>query len=289
MIVQRIDALAGVDLSPLGQCARRPEQMGRIENSRVWLAVEARRAWGYVLTAPLPGLPGLHEIEFFVTPARRRQGIGSQLWQGARATLEDAPDVCRVAAALEQRDSPLAHFLVAHRFRPEHVEWEMIRERLDDLAASEWPAGYEPATFPRSEAVRHFIAIYDASFGPEPWYQPFSPGEVAETLEAASDLLFAVAGSEPVGVAWMRAEGEVGVIEPIGIAPAHQGKGVGRALLTSALLALRLRGARAARLGVWKDNRPAIALYRKMGFRHSSSRTYVAYDFGGLPAGRRLR
>src|SRR5690606_39854348 len=109
--------------------------------------------------------------------------------------------------------------------------------------------------FSRPEAITKFIAVYDASFGPEPWYQPFSPGEVAEALEAASDLLFAVNGGEPAGVAWTRVEGELGVVEPIGVVPAHQGRGVGKALLVTALAAMRRRGAEAARLGVWKDNR----------------------------------
>jgi ribosomal protein S18 acetylase RimI-like enzyme len=156
----------------------------------------------------------------------------------------------------------------------------MRRERLDDLAAPQWPAGYDAATFPRPEAIRHFIAIYDASFGPQPWYQPFSRGEVAEILDSEGDLLFAITAGMPVGVAWMRAEEESGAIEPIGIAPAHQGKGVGRALLVTALLAMHRRGARTASLGVWKDNAQAIALYRQVGFRHTSSRTFLAYDFG---------
>lgn len=289
MIVQRADTSGAVDLSPLGRCARRPEQAGRIEGSRVWLAVEGGRAWGYVLTAPLPGLPGLHEIDFFVASTRRRQGIGSLLWQAASAELAGAADVMRVSAALDVESDSLAYFLAAQGYRPEHVEWELRRERLDDLVAPAWPTGYQPATFPRPQAIGHFIAVYDASFGPEPWYQPFSPGEVAEALEAASDLLFAVHGGEPVGVAWIRVEEESGVIEPIGVVPAHQAKGVGRALLVAALLTMRRRGARAARLGVWENNRPALALYRQTGFRRSGSRTYVAYDFGESPDGRRLR
>jgi len=289
MIVRRIEGTGAVDLSPLGRCAQRPRQAHRVVGSRVWMAVEGGRAWGYVLTAPLPGLPGLHEIEFFVAPARRRQGIGSLLWQAASAEVAGEPDVLSVSAALDRRGGALARFLAAQGFRPEHVEWEMRLERLDDLAAPFWPAGYEAATFPRPEAITKFSAVYDASFGPEPWYQPFSSGEVAEALEAASDLLFAVNGGEPVGVAWTRVEGELGVVEPIGVVPAHQGRGVGKALLVTALSAMRRRGAEAARLGVWKDNRPAIALYRQLGFRRSGSRTYVAYDFGASPAGRRLR
>lgn len=290
MNVRTINASGAVDLSPLGRCAQRPERAGLIEGSRVWLAVEGDRAWGYVHTTPVPGLPGLHAIEIYVAPERRRQGTGSLLWQEAKATLaEEWPEVARVSAALDQRDSPLAHFLAAHGFRPEHVEWEMRRETLDDLAAPAWPAGYEPATYSRPEAIRHFIAVYDASFGPEPWYQPFSQGEVAESLDAGSDLVFVLSDGEPVGVAWMRVEGGSGEIEPIGIAPGHQGKGVGRALLATALLTMHRRGARSARLGVWKDNHAAIALYRQSGFRHCASRVYVAYDFGESPAGRRLR
>jgi mycothiol synthase len=289
MIIRPVEEAGRVDLSPLGACARQLHPSVWAEGERGWLALEAGSAWGCVLTTPVPGLPGLYDIAFYVAPQRRRQRIASMLWQEAQTALAGEPEVRRVSAAPGEQGDALGSFLAAQGFQLEHEEWEMQRDRLDDLDEPQWPAGYRAATFSRGEAIRSFISLYDASFGPAPWYQPFSESEVAETLDAAGDLLFAVSGSEPVGVAWMRLEEALGVIEPVGVTPAHQGKGVGRALLASALLRLRRRGATAARLGVWQDNEVAIRLYQQMGFRQSRSRIYLGYDLDESPARRRLR
>ena len=44
MIVRQVEAAGAVGLSPLGRYARRLRQAGRVAGSRVWLALEERRA-----------------------------------------------------------------------------------------------------------------------------------------------------------------------------------------------------------------------------------------------------
>ena len=50
--------------------------------------------------------------------------------------------------------------------------------------------------------------------------------------------------------------------------PSHRQKGLGRKLTVSLLERLLRRGAREVWLSVETDNRPAISLYEKLGFRH---------------------
>lgn len=278
LILQPAEASRLFDLSPLGSHAQPIRRALEVEGRQLWLAVEGRQAWGCAQTLPVPGLPALRDLNLFVAVSRRRQGIGSLLWQHICVTLASERGISRVSAAIDDHHAPLARFLAHHDFYQEHVEWEMQREPLNDLPDPSWPAGYQPLTYPRAAAMHHFIAVYESSFNSTPWYQPFSESEVEGTLDRPDDLLFAAAGGEPTAVAWMRSEGTTGVIEPIGVIPAHQGKGVGRALLASALLTLRQRGATAVRLGVWERNRPAIQLYRYLGFRRSRESIFLAYD-----------
>jgi mycothiol synthase len=278
VIVLPADIAGGVDLSPLGARSLRIQAARRDGDKQVWLALEEGRAWGCARVMPVPGLPAVRDLELFVAPERRRQGVGSLLWQHTLQELAAEPRVCRVSAAVRARRTPLAHFLTHHGFYLEHVEWEMSRPLSDELPEPSWPAGYRLTTFRRAVAIRHFLALYGASFSQTPWYQPFSRDEVEETLQGPADLLFASTAGEAVAVAWLRVTGQSGRIEPIGVVEAHQGKGVGRALLEAALSVLRQRGVTTVRLGVWKRNRTAIHLYRKLGFRRRRRTFFLAYD-----------
>jgi mycothiol synthase len=282
MIVLPASIAGAVDLSPLGPRAGRLAGAAPLTGGQVWLALDEGRAWGYARTMPVPGLPALADLQLFVAPERRRQGIGTLLWQHVRQELRAQPRLKRVSAAVRRRRTPADDFLSHQGFTLEHVEWELSRSVAEELPEPVWPAGYQLTRFRRAAATRHFISLYDASFSATAWYQPFSKEEVAETLQDAGDLLFAVVGSqpghEPVGFSWLRLEGKDGRIEPVGVAPAHQGRGVGRALLEAALQELRQRGAREARLGVWRRNQGAVSLYRQLGFRPRRRTYFLAYD-----------
>ncbi|UPG90159.1 GNAT family N-acetyltransferase [Luteibacter aegosomaticola] len=64
--------------------------------------------------------------------------------------------------------------------------------------------------------------------------------------------------------------------------PQARGKGVGSALIEAAEEAARLRGCRALRLEVRKDNGVAIRLYERMGYRHIGE--YAKYYGDGADA-----
>jgi ribosomal protein S18 acetylase RimI-like enzyme len=278
LIVQPAEQIGLLDLTPLGNHARQIDTVTGPVGQRVWLAVEERTAWGYARTIPVPGLPELRDLELFVAPSRRRQGIGTLLWTQVRLGLAGEECIRRVSATINDEQEPFVRFLAHHAFYREHVEWEMRCVLAGNLPEPAWPPGYEPQTYPRVAAIRRFIDLYDESFEATPWYQPFSENEVEESLDRANDLQFVIAAGKPVAVAWVRRDGTTGVIEPIGVVPAHQGKGVGRALLTSIMIALHRRGVTMARLGVWQQNRAAIALYRHLGFQRRRRTIFLAYD-----------
>ncbi len=66
-------------------------------------------------------------------------------------------------------------------------------------------------------------------------------------------------------------------LEGIAVAPAHQGRGLGRALLVAVMAAARDYGAVQMRLEVRAGNSRAITLYRKQGFATTGTRP-LYYD-----------
>ncbi|MCA9230210.1 MAG: GNAT family N-acetyltransferase [Planctomycetales bacterium] len=56
-------------------------------------------------------------------------------------------------------------------------------------------------------------------------------------------------------------------IQNIGVAPLHRGRGIGTALILAALMGLDYTGILRVRLEVTAENRGAIDLYRRLGFR----------------------
>ena len=73
----------------------------------------------------------------------------------------------------------------------------------------------------------------------------------------------------------VRSEPEQGFVVVVAVASAHQGQGVGRALLSRTLASAWQAGIRTVELTVTDENRPAVTLYRRLGF--SIKRRMTAY------------
>ncbi|MBL8814729.1 MAG: GNAT family N-acetyltransferase [Planctomyces sp.] len=61
-------------------------------------------------------------------------------------------------------------------------------------------------------------------------------------------------------------KGNVGAIQNVGVVPEHRGQGLGRALVVQALNGFRQNGMETGFLEVTSINRPAVNLYRSLGF-----------------------
>jgi ribosomal protein S18 acetylase RimI-like enzyme len=229
--------------------------------------------------APLPGLPGQFELDGFIAPAWRRQGWGGHLLAFLLGELRETA-VAQLSHAVTDLGSPAAHFLQKHGFTVEHEEWQLHKADLADCPPAPERPDLAVKPLRRARAIPLFCRLYAQSFGPFPWFQPYSEAEVAAALDNAADLLFLWRAQTPLGFAWIHPSGQ---IEPFGVVAEEQGRGNGRYLLAHALRHLAKRGASGVYLGCWADNQPALALYRSFGFQPEQKTTYLAYHLKTRP------
>jgi [ribosomal protein S18]-alanine N-acetyltransferase len=116
----------------------------------------------------------------------------------------------------------------------------------------------------RPEKSEDCARIHGAGFA-----HPWSAGDIASLIADSSTL--AAAALDPVngrlrGFVLSRLAADEAEILTIAVESASRGKGVGRALLTENLRQAANAGARAMFLEVDRDNAPALALYKRLGF-----------------------
>jgi ribosomal-protein-alanine N-acetyltransferase len=112
-------------------------------------------------------------------------------------------------------------------------------------------------------------------FGASAW----SPAMLAEELRGPGRHYVAAvpdavdAGpSDVIGYAGLWFDGEDAQVMTIGVAPEHQGRRVGRLLMSWLMDRARQLGARSVLLEVRVDNEPALALYERFGFARTGRR-----------------
>ncbi len=247
-------------------------------NGRIWTILSPdSQPVGYATVEPVPGLPGLADLDGLIDPHWQRRGLGSRLLGHLCRKLTGGP-IHQLSHSLTDLDSPAAHFLRYHRFQLSHQESHLLFTAWDDLPlpVPPSPTCRVAPLAERAEAMALFSRLYEASFAPHPWHQPYSPAELEATLQATADMRFLWVDKQPVGVVWLHypAPGEA-EIEPMGVAPEMQGWGYGRYLLLDTLHYLRQRQIERLRLGVWATNKVALSLYEQIGFRHNYARSYL--------------
>ncbi len=242
---------------------------------RAWVIADADELAGYATVSPVSGLEGVVELEGLISPAWQRQGLAGRLLDHLIEQLTGTA-VRQLSCCVSSADSPAARFLRRHHFFVEHEEWLMI---LADLAELPPMPAANLRSFSRSLAITEFCALYQQSFAGFPWYQPYTPAEVAAALDEPADLCFLVLQGKPAGFVWThRVDRRLGQIEPLGVMAPLRGQGHGRTLLLAGLHQLAGQGCQAVNIGLWRDNQVALNLYKSLGFQHQQTLTYLAYN-----------
>lgn len=109
------------------------------------------------------------------------------------------------------------------------------------------------------------VAEIEAQSFPNPWPREALAHELLRNPFCSSFV--AERDGAVAGYAFLWVIFEEAHLVNIAVAPAHRGLGLGEALLVHTLRHSRAQGAEAIHLEVRETNGPAIALYRKYGFR----------------------
>ena len=258
----RAAALAVDGVDPLDEAAQLRLKHDGLLHARLWLAGTD----GFALVRH-------GHLDLVVAPAARAHGVGRAL------AAEAAP---HATDAWSHGDHPAAAAL-AHRFGWKRLRdlWVMRRPVSLGVPSAPLPSGVQIRSF-RAGDEPAILAINAAAFAHHPEQGSMDAADLAARMAEPwfdpHGLLIAEVDGAPVGFHWTKQHDDRhGEVYVVGISPAGQGRGLGRALTLAGLEHLALKGIDEVLLYVDADNLPARSLYTSLGFRHSGPDTHVQW------------
>jgi mycothiol synthase len=217
--------------------------------------------------------------ELVVHPGYRRRGVGSAL---VRALLERVGPGGQLRLWAHGEHPAAALMAREHGFTEARVLWQMGRTLEDPVDEPSWPDGVTLRAFVPGRDEEAFVEVNNRAFA---WHPEQGGWTVEQVLQREAQPWFDPAGfllavddeDRLLGFHWTKIHpNRLGEVYVLGVDPAQQGRGLGRALTLAGLRHLRERGMRSVMLYVEGDNAPAIRTYEKLGFQHRD--TDVAYS-----------
>ncbi|WP_333769116.1 mycothiol synthase [Streptomyces sp. IBSBF 2435] len=206
--------------------------------------------------------------EFVVHPGHRLHGHGRALGD---ALLAATGRRMRVWA---HGGHPAARHLAVKLGLKLFRELRQMRMPLDAaLPEPVLPAGVTVRTFRPGQDDADWLAVNAAAFAHHPEQGSLTQRDLddrkAEPWFDPAGFFLAFRGDTLAGFHWTKVHDDLGLGEvyAVGVAPAEQGSGLGRALTTIGLRHLAAeRGLPGVLLYVDADNSPAVAVYERLGF-----------------------
>ncbi|MDR7252059.1 mycothiol synthase [Nocardioides sp. BE266] len=224
------------------------------------------------------GFALLHDgdLSLAVRPAARGRGIGAALL--ARASSSYGSGV----TAWSHGNHPAAARLAAsHGWDKVRDLWVMRRPTSLTLPALSVPDGVTVRGY-RPDDAEAVVAVNGAAFAHHPEQGAMDLDNLARRMAEPwfdpAGLLVAEDASGLLGFHWTKQhDAEHGEVYVVGIAPAAQGRGLGKLLTLAGLHHLAGLGVAEVLLYVEADNAPAVAVYSGLGFAHADADTHVQY------------
>ena len=218
------------------------------------------------------------ELTLVVAPDARGRGLGRTLLVRAL----EAVDGGRLLA-WSHGDHPAATALAAaYDFERVRELWVMRRPTSLALPRLVVPEGVTVRGYEAGDAAE-VLRVNAAAFAHHPEQGSMDAAELAERMAEPwfdpAGLLVADAGDGSLlGFHWTKQHSPaLGEVYVVGIDPAAQGRGLGKALTLAGLHHLAALGVDEVLLYVESDNAPAVAVYAGLGFAHAGADTHVQY------------
>ena len=208
--------------------------------------------------------------ELAVHPAHRRRGHGRAV---AGALLERAGSLNVWAHGELPGAVALARSMGFERFR---ALWKMRRPLGDPLPEVSWPPRVRVRAFRVGADEDAWVRVNARAFAGHPeqgrWTRADLERREREPWFSADGFFLAERDGELLGFHWTKVHEEgVGEVYVVGVDPAAQGLGLGRALTLAGLHHLRSLGLPAVILYADESNTPATRLYGTLGFTREST------------------
>jgi ribosomal protein S18 acetylase RimI-like enzyme len=169
-------------------------------------------------------------------------------------------------------DRALAAALERHGFTASPTIGSVLTRSLDEVLEPILPAGYRLGWVDTPAQVIGRVEAQQAAFAPSDLtIERYERVRRTWPYRASLDRIVLTDGGVVVAfcTAWLDEENAAGLFEPVGTHPAHQRRGLARAVCTDALRVLRAAGARTTQVGCESD--AACAAYRALGFEFSAA------------------
>jgi mycothiol synthase len=268
-------------VSPLSEHVLLHLRYGGDPEARNLLLTEQGELAGYAHLDPADPAHGPGG-ELVIHPAHRGHGLGLAL---TRALLAEAgPRPLRLWA---HGDLPAAAALArAAGFERMRALWVMRRPLPGTLGKPQLPEGITIRTFRAGQDEDAWIAVNAVAFAGHPeqggWTRADLDLREREPWFDPDGFFLADRGGRLVGFHWTKVHGSrpgapargreaIGEVYVVGVDPAEQGTGLGRALTLTGLRYLRSRGLPEVMLYVDEANTAAIRLYESLGFTHRAT------------------
>jgi mycothiol synthase len=232
-------------------------------------------AAGYAhLDGPDAGEDGDASGELVIHPAHRRRGYGSALISAVTAG-SDGYGTRMWAHGDLPAAAALARSAGFSRFR---ALWQMRMPLAGRaLAAPAWPAGVSVRTFRPGEDEGEWLAVNGRAFAHHPeqgsWTRKDLEVREAEPWFDPDGFFIAERDGRMAGFHWTKVHpaggdggGPIGEVYVVGVDPAQQGGGLGRALTLAGVTHLQRLGLSQVMLYVDESNTAATRMYTALGF-----------------------
>jgi len=252
-----------------------------------FFARDRRRLVGY---AQLVDEPGGRSLEIVVHPMQRDSDVGDDLARAAlaRAAADGGATVQLLVRSVN--DPRRAVDVEALGFSPAR-DLLQLRCPLPLDVTAEWPANTLLRSFEPGRDELAWLAVNNRAFAGHPeqsgWDQARLAARMIEPWFDPSGFLLAVRDGQLAGFCWTKLHHteRLGEIYVIGVDPAHQGHGLGRALAIAGLASIAQRSIPTGMLYVDAGNTGAVALYESLGFtEHHRDRWYVTTVAAAAPS-----
>ncbi len=243
------------------------------------------RLAGYAHLNPADAVAG-PSAEIVVQPELRGQGVGRLLVEHLEQLTPDG----RLRLWAHGQQSPARALATSLGYLSVRELWQLRRSLRAALPGVRLPDGYHLRTFRPGEDDETWLAVNAAAFADHPeqggWTLDDLHHRMSESwFDPAGFLVLDGPDGDLAGFHWTKVHGgssqrarsssehqhqhqlhRIGEVYVVGVAPAHQGRGLGRELTVAGLCHLRASGLTQAMLYVDADNTAAVRTYTRLGF-----------------------